>query len=206
VLSLHGGNRTGNTQLCATCHNANATEIRQHGAGDCLAQVGGASADVPIAFSVLIHSIHAAQRRESQGAPPYVVCGNSNSVHDFSEVKYPGAINNCQSCHVPPTNDNPSYYGRDPAKRLAVTTHAGTDRTSMTDDIANSPTVAACLTCHTTSTATSHMTQNGGVIGGMKTANGQVTNQAETCSLCHGPGRTADIREVHNIDFYPLNH
>jgi OmcA/MtrC family decaheme c-type cytochrome len=206
VLSLHGGNRTGNTQLCTTCHNGNATEIRQHGAGACLAQVGPASADVSIAFSVMIHSIHAAQRRESQGAPPYVVCGNSNSVHDFSEVKYPGAINNCQSCHVPPTNDNPSYYGRDPVKRLAVTTHAGADRTSITDDIANSPTVAACLTCHTTSTATSHMTQNGGVIGGMKTANGQVANQAETCSLCHGPGRTADIREVHNISFYPLNN
>ena len=71
VLSLHGGNRTGNTQLCATCHNANATDIRQHGAGDCLAQVGPSTADVPIAFSVLIHSIHAAQRRESQGAPPF---------------------------------------------------------------------------------------------------------------------------------------
>jgi hypothetical protein len=50
------------------------------------------------------------------------------------------------------------------------------------------------------------MKQNGGVIGGMKTANGQVANQAETCALCHGPGKTADIREVHNISFYPLNN
>lgn len=206
VLSLHGGNRTGNTQLCATCHNANATDIRQHGAGACLAQVGPATADVSVAFSVLIHSIHAAQRRASQGAPPYVVCGNGNSVHDYSNVHYPGAINNCQSCHVPPTNDNPSYYGRDPARRLAVTTHAGADRTVITDDIADSPTVSACLTCHTTSTATAHMRQNGGVIGGMKAANGQVVNQAETCALCHGPGRTADIREVHKISFYPLNN
>ena len=206
VLSLHGGSRTGNTQLCTTCHNANATDIRQHAAGACLAQVGPATADVPIAFSVLVHSIHAAQRRESQGAAPFVVCGFGNSVHDYSEVHYPGAINNCQSCHVPPTSDNPSYYGRDPAKRLAVTTHAGVDQTAIIDDIADSPTVSACLTCHTTSTATAHMRQNGGVIGGTKTANGQVANQAETCALCHGPGRTADIREVHNISFYPLNN
>jgi mono/diheme cytochrome c family protein len=50
------------------------------------------------------------------------------------------------------------------------------------------------------------MTQNGGVINGAKLSTGQVTGQAETCALCHGPGRTADLREVHNIDFYPLNN
>jgi OmcA/MtrC family decaheme c-type cytochrome len=205
TLSLHGGNRTGNTQLCATCHNANATEIRQHGAGDCLAQVGPASADVSIAFPVLIHSIHAAAERASQGAPPYVVCGNSNSVHDFSDVAYPGAINNCESCHLPPTSDNPSYYGRDPNKRLAITRHAGADRTALTDDIADSPTAGTCVACHTTSLAMTHMTQNGGVFGAPKLASGQVANQAETCAICHGPGKTADVREVHHISFYPLN-
>jgi len=206
TLSLHGSNRTGNTQLCATCHNANATDIRQHGAGDCLAQAGPASADVSIAFPVLIHSIHAAAERASQGAAPYIVCGNSNSVHDFSHVGYPGAINNCESCHVPPTSDNPSYYGRDPAKRLAITRHAGADRTVITDDIADSPTAGTCVACHTTSLAMTHMTQNGGVFGAAKLANGQVANQAETCSICHGPGKTADVREVHHISFYPLNN
>jgi OmcA/MtrC family decaheme c-type cytochrome len=206
TLSLHGGNRTDNTQLCTECHNPNATDIRQHGAGACLAEVGPETADVPIDLPILVHSIHAAARRESQGAPPFKVCGNSNSVHDYSHVGYPGAINNCESCHVPPTDDNPSYYGRDPVKRLAVTVHAGTDRLSIADDTAHSPTVAACVSCHTTSTATSHMQQNGGVIGGLKLANGQVTNQAETCAICHGPGNTADIREVHKISFYPLNN
>ena len=206
TLSLHGANRTGNTQLCATCHNANATDIRQHGAGDCLAQVGPSTADVSIAFPSLIHSIHAAARRADQGAAPFIVCGNSNSVHDFSHVVYPGAINNCESCHLPPTSDNPSYYGRDPTKRLAITRHAGADRTALTDDTADSPTAGTCVACHSTSTALSHMTQNGGVFGGPKLANGQVANQAETCAICHGPGKTADVREVHNISFYPLNN
>jgi OmcA/MtrC family decaheme c-type cytochrome len=154
----------------------------------------------------MIHSIHAAARRESQGAPPFRVCGNSNSVHDFSDVGYPGAINNCESCHVPPTDDNPSYYGRDPTQRLAITTHAGADRTVISDDTAHSPTLGSCIACHTTSTAITHMKQNGGVADGVKLENGQVTGQAETCALCHGPGRTADIREVHNISFYPLNN
>jgi OmcA/MtrC family decaheme c-type cytochrome len=210
TLALHGSNRTGNTQLCATCHNANATDIRQHvdnaaSTTDCFNVVGPDTTDVSIAFPLMIHSIHAAQRRQSEGAPPYVVCGNGNSVHDFSEVVYPGAINNCESCHVPPTDDNPSYYGRDPARRLAVTTHAGADRTVITDDIAHSPTVASCLSCHTTTNAVAHMKQNGGVIDGLKVVNGQVANQAETCAICHGRGHTADIREVHNISFYPLN-
>jgi OmcA/MtrC family decaheme c-type cytochrome len=155
---------------------------------------------------VLIHSIHAARRRQEQGAPPYIVCGNSNSVNDFSHVGYPGAINNCESCHVPPTTDNPSYYGRDPAKRLAITLHAGADRTSLLDDTADSATAGTCVSCHTTSTAVAHMRQNGGVFAAAKLASGQVANQAETCALCHGPGRTADIREVHNISFYPLNN
>jgi OmcA/MtrC family decaheme c-type cytochrome len=206
TLSLHGGNRTDNTRLCATCHNANATDIRQHGAGDCLAQIGGSTADVSINLGLMIHSIHAAARRQSQGAPPFRVCGNSNSVHDFSDVGYPGAINNCESCHVPPTDDNPSYYGRDPTQRLAITTHAGADRTVISDDTAHSPTLGSCIACHTTSTAITHMKQNGGVADGVKLENGQVTGQAETCALCHGPGRTADIREVHNISFYPLNN
>ena len=211
TLSLHGSNRTGNTQLCSTCHNANATEIRQHvdntsSTTDCFDVVGPSTADVSIAFPTLIHSIHAAQRRASEGAAPYVVCGNSNSVHDFSGVAYPGAINNCQSCHVPPSDDNPSYYGRDPLQRLAITTHAGADRTAITDDTADSPTAGTCVACHTTSTAVTHMKQNGGIFGGAKLASGQVANQAETCALCHGPGRTADIREVHHISFYPLNN
>jgi OmcA/MtrC family decaheme c-type cytochrome len=205
TLSLHGGNRTDNTRLCATCHNANATDIRQHGAGACLAEVGPSTADVSINLALMIHSIHAAGRRQSQGAPPFVVCGNSNSVHDFSDVGYPGAINNCESCHVPPTEDNPSYYGRDPARRLAITTHAGADRTVITDDTAHSPTLGSCIACHTTSVAITHMQQNGGVADGAKLANGQVTGQAETCALCHGPGGTADIREAHRISFYPLN-
>ena len=206
TLSLHGGSRTDNTRLCTTCHNPNATDISQHNAGACLSTVGPATADVSIDLPILIHSIHAAALRQSQGAPPYIVCGYRNSVLDFSHVGYPGAINNCESCHVPPTDDNPSYYGRDPIKRLAITTHAGADRTVITDDTAHSPTLGSCIGCHTTSVAVTHMKQNGGVADGVKLANGQVTGQAETCALCHGPGRTADIREVHHISFYPLNN
>jgi OmcA/MtrC family decaheme c-type cytochrome len=228
VLSLHGGNRTDNTQLCTTCHNPNATDQRQHVAAAparCRVLLGDTTADVSVDFRFMIHSIHGAARRAEEGALPYEVCGNSSSAHiyvsdetpaqHFSdylptdsvvEIDYPGKINNCESCHVPPTATNPSYYGRDPAKLLAQTTHAGADRTVVTDDTANSPTVAACIACHTTSLASGHMTQNGGVIGGIKLATGQVTGQQETCLLCHGPGRTADIREAHHISFYPLNN
>ena len=33
-LSLHGENRAGNAELCATCHNPNATDIGKRVAGD----------------------------------------------------------------------------------------------------------------------------------------------------------------------------
>ena len=146
------------------------------------------------------------QRRESQGAPPYIVCGNSNSVHDYGHVEYPGAINNCESCHVPPTSDNPSYYGRDPVKRLAMTTHAGADRTAITDDIGQF--ANGCSLPDLPHDEHRHLAHDAErrCHRWHEDANGQVANQAETCGLCHGPGRTADIREVHNISFYPLNN
>jgi OmcA/MtrC family decaheme c-type cytochrome len=211
VLSLHGGNRTDNTELCTTCHNPNATDIRQRSAGACLnaettnasakqAPMRGATADVPIDFRYMIHAIH------SGPAAEYVVCGNGNSVHDYREVHYPGKLNNCEGCHVPPTSTNTSYYGRDPATVLSVSIDAGVDRTVLgNDELGISPTTAACAGCHTGSLALAHMRQNGGVIGGAKQANGAVVNAAETCAICHGPGRSADTRQVHGVAQFLYN-
>jgi OmcA/MtrC family decaheme c-type cytochrome len=214
VLSLHGGNRTDNTELCATCHNPNATDIRQRGAGACTAvpptatqaPMTGANADVSIDLRYMIHAIHSGPRAN------YVVCGNGNSVHDFSEVHYPGKLNNCEGCHLPPTETNPSYYGRDPATMLAVSVDAGADRLTIMDDQAMSPTTAACAGCHTDSLALAHMRQNGGsgdvatgTVVGPKQAIGSVTNSVETCAVCHAEGRSADIRVVHGIEQFRYN-
>jgi hypothetical protein len=44
-------------------------------------------------------------------------------VYDFSHIKFPGILNDCQTCHVAPTSTNPSYTGV-PATALPSTQKA----------------------------------------------------------------------------------
>jgi len=75
----------------------------------------------------------------------------------------------------------------------------------------SSPLTAACAACHDTSTAVSHMTNNGGVWysqrqnvptlvnGSFTGAQGAsiVLQSNEQCLICHGSGAVADIKAVH---------
>ncbi|MCS6948550.1 MAG: hypothetical protein NZM12_13145, partial [Steroidobacteraceae bacterium] len=77
---------------------------------------------------------------------------------------------------------------------------AGADRASTTDDVAWSPNVAVCSGCHVGAQAEAHMLQNGGSKTLSKNADGTTAGgPLETCSVCHGPGRVADVKVVHKI-------
>lgn len=194
-LSIHGNNRTDNAQVCAQCHNPNATDISRRVAGsECVNTLG--ADDSPVDFKYMIHAIH---RGEEAG---YTVCGFGNTSHDFSEVGYPGHLNNCEGCHnTPAANAVASYYPVDPARVLATTFDAGADRSSTTDDVAWSPNTAVCSACHTSVTAEAHMLQNGGSKTLTKNADGTTASgPLETCQLCHGPGRVADVKEMHGVN------
>ena len=60
-LTLHGNSRTGNAELCATCHNPNATDINRRVAGSNCEVVTGTLDDQSIDLKYMIHAIHAAQ-------------------------------------------------------------------------------------------------------------------------------------------------
>ena len=50
------------------------------------------------------------------------------------------------------------------------------------------------------------MQQNGGDFNATKAADGSlVSAQTETCNVCHGPGRTADVKVMHNVDAFEFN-
>ena len=123
MLSLHGGNRTDNTELCTTCHNPNNTDIARR-APPCSnlptdATPGLGPDDYPIDFKFMIHQIHSANAQ---------VCGFGNSVNDFTDLRFPGKLNNCEGCHRPNT-----YYPVDGLRVQATTFDAG-DRTTLADD------------------------------------------------------------------------
>ncbi len=191
-LALHGNNRVDNTELCATCHNPNATDIAKRVAGSNCETVTGTLDDEAIDLKFMIHAIHAGEI----GA--YKVCGFGNNGFDFSHVKYPGKIQNCEGCHVPGT-----YYPPDPTLAIATTVDAGPDRSTPTDDVAVSAATAACSSCHTSAIATTHMQLNGGSFNATKNAD-STSNEAplETCSFCHGAGKPADVKLEHGVDAF----
>ena len=182
-LAAHGNNRVDNTELCASCHNPNATDIARRVEDSECEAVTGTLDDQAIDFKFMVHAIHA-------GAG-YKVCGYQNSGYDFSHVRYPGKINNCEGCHLPDT-----YYPPDATTAIATTIDAG-DRTTPLGDVAITPAAAACSACHTDAAARQHMQFNGS-FSAVKDAESR-TAVIETCASCHGPGKSTDVKSVHGI-------
>lgn len=192
-LSLHGNNRTDNPAVCVTCHNPNMTDVAQRAGEPCSSTFG--PDDTSVDFKRMIHGIHASNAI----GQTYDVCGFRNSAHSF-DVHYPGRLNNCEGCH---TED--SYYPVDPGTILGTTVDAN-DVSTVTDDRVISPNTAVCSACHVSALATEHMQQNGGDFNATKAADSTLISAGvETCVVCHGPGRTADVKEKHAIDTFNFN-
>jgi len=191
-LSLHGDNRSGNTELCSTCHNPNATDVRQRGVVDTDCDNDLGATEVPIDLKRMVHQIHSGTTG---------ICGYNNSSHSYFDVKYPGHLNNCEGCHLPG-----AYFPVDVSQVLATTIDTGGDRSVLTDDVAISPNTAICSACHTDTLATEHMGQNGGDFAAGKNDTGAlISSGVETCALCHGEGRTADVEVMHGVGDFKFN-
>ncbi|NNF67422.1 MAG: OmcA/MtrC family decaheme c-type cytochrome [Gammaproteobacteria bacterium] len=191
-LSIHGNNRTDNIQVCVTCHNPNATDINRR-AGQCETELG--LDDQSIDFKYMIHAIHAA----GATGVPFEVCGFGNRPHVY-DFQYPGRLNNCEGCHVPG-----GYYPVDPAEVLGTTVDANNPDIQIDDKVV-SPNTAVCSTCHVSTLAAEHMRQNGGDFNATKAADNTLSSTGtETCQLCHGPGRTNDVKEAHGVGTFLFN-
>jgi len=223
-VSLHGANRNDEPKLCVICHNPNATDINrrpktaiadalnpQPGEGVPSAGVDG-KAEESIDFKRLIHGIHGAELRENG----LVVYGFGGSVNDFSEVGFPGIVQDCETCHLSGTYEldgtweTPTLNGI-----LASTIDSAPNATvggiatgpgsladglaDQSDDINISPTAAVCSSCHDSALAEAHMKVPGGAVFDKTQADitNMVDGNFETCAVCHGPGRDADVEEVH---------
>jgi OmcA/MtrC family decaheme c-type cytochrome len=80
--AFHGGQRNDGT-TCAWCHNPNRTS-------------SGWSAD----SSNFVHAIHAAAKR----TVPFT-WDASSTTSSFADVKFPGILSQCETCHLPGTYD-----------------------------------------------------------------------------------------------------
>ncbi len=215
----HGGNRVRTVAVCVTCHVPN---LSSSGRGADVANMSQADKDAATAagydvanalsfpevsqnMKELIHSIHGAAAR-GEDHYQFVRDRGTSGVffYDFAEVTYPNNTG-CLACHKPGTYSPETIPAT--ALQTTVRTTAGMDLSPAdvvnirktvpnTTDWVQSPTVGACGSCHVSATAVAHFEQNGGYINITRDASS--VEGLETCALCHGAGRAADV-SGHNM-------
>ncbi len=150
----------------------------------------------------MIHGLHAGHARST----PYTFVrdrGNSGVFfYDWSHVIFPGNLGDCESCHEPGTYTKvgddvllttvaiPGTTG-DRAGLLAARASVPND-----EDIVSTPISGTCAYCHDSPLAAAHMEQNGGFVMAER-SDARSAGTIETCDLCHGAGRMADVQIVH---------
>jgi len=164
----------------------------------------------------LVHAIHASGDR---GRPFQHIRGPSRQgYYDWSEVTFPrgASPSNCSLCH-----DGDSYALPLADDLLATTVRTTTENDGLDLDVAavesafvavpnssdwvNTPTASSCYYCHTSVYAKAHMEQNGAMLSdpslplGTSWSNrGDLGQNIESCAICHGPDKMADLEVVHD--------
>lgn len=179
-VSIHGNLRN-RVEYCVVCHNPNETD----GGRRKSAVAGGADPDTnPITFKEMIHKIHRGEALERQ---PYLVYGfgaapKNYGANDFGEVRFPGDLRNCETCHATGTWRLPLPAGVLPTVVSSIV--GGVEQVSGHVP----PVTDACTSCHDSAAAAAHAETN-------TTGSG-----AEACAVCHGEGSIEAVSAVHARD------
>jgi hypothetical protein len=165
-LSLHGDNRKNANEYCQTCHSPEETDevVRTEGEPE------------SIHFKFMIHKIHRGAELENL---PYIVYGFRSSVHDYSEVHFPGDLRDCNSCHLTDPEDEDFRTWGIPLPEGALPTY---NPAAQIDEM--EPITATCLSCHDSDSTASHALANTSELG-------------ESCATCHGDDKTYSVERVH---------
>ena len=210
-VSFHGGSRSGEYGVCILCHNPNNTDIAARNDPGASLPAPDGKVEESIDLRRMIHGIHAGAQTLYDSSPGHgfreqglVVYGYQGSTHDYSHVRFPGILNDCETCHVEDAYLLDGDWASPTANGIlssTITTDNGTDPTWVdpADDLNISPTAAVCSACHDSAVARAHMEVPGGA---EFSATQSVINSSvvETCSVCHGPGASADVEVVHGVD------
>jgi OmcA/MtrC family decaheme c-type cytochrome len=221
-LALHGANRAENAQLCVLCHNPRNTDVKNRpkdadGLPNATAPDG--KYEESIDLKRLIHGIHAARRDDPSTSGVIEGYGyrekglgiqgrNTSSFDDFSHIRFPGILNDCTTCHNTGTYELTGKWAT-PLQNgiLATTMRAAPDPigsgdfatqiANQSNDLLTTPTAAVCSACHDEALDQEHMATVGGAKFSVKQAD--IDTSFETCSLCHGPGGIADVKDAHGV-------
>jgi len=206
----HGGNRVYNMNICVFCHVPNLSSSgRTVNPATASEEVKAAYGDNPLLypeatnnFKDMIHGIHGGEVRTTDYE--FVRNRNNGIPYNWSEVVFPQSVSNCLACHKPGTFAPPLVDGTllttnrttgeidgNDADTAAV--EAARDTVPNDTDFVITPTAAACFACHDGEEVKAHMEGNGAAIN----LNRSNVVAVETCSVCHGSGKSADVVVAH---------
>ncbi len=189
-LGVHGGNRFKVTG-CVLCHT--------NGAGDSSQTPG-----ITIQFETLIHKLHAGAQlprvlATAKGTDPYryEISGFQKSISDFSDIEFPympggtgfnQQTRNCATCHAGAAQVDQIYAGTNIIKANCTTCHDDMDFTSGTILDTSKPEVSG---------GTLTQAQLGDAAFRKTPGGTQHKFDDAACTLCHGPGLSWAIADVH---------
>jgi OmcA/MtrC family decaheme c-type cytochrome len=199
--SYHVGQRN-DAPTCSFCHTPNRTS-----------SAWSANA------KDFVHAIHAAGVRSEN-----YTWHQLSATEGFWQVTYPRPANNCDACHTAGSYDFSSAAAKAAAPNLlpstvgtgtyavgsahspyvaegvaygsgfSYNTATGATTEAAATTLVVSPVTAACVACHDGELAMAHMAQNG---GSFYATRAEAAAETETCLLCHGSGKLADIADMH---------
>jgi len=152
-----------------------------------------------------------AARRGSPSLGPMDMKHFLHRKHAIDDIRYPQRVSNCLACHT----DDGFYTVSADSGVLATSINRGADTVDPTDNNRITANTAACGVCHTSVDAEVHMVQNGGSFDACQEVDGTLRERVdfcgptgdksgallrESCGVCHGPGRSADVAGAHNIN------
>ena len=176
-LSFHNGRNSDAIESCQACHNANAAR-------------GGTPSRGPMDMKFFLHRLHA-----------------------VDDIRYPQTLSNCLACHAA----DGFYPAGSASGVLPTSTSRGPDADDPFDNDRITANAAACGVCHAGDDARVHMTHNGASFAACLTVDGTVFRKVDTCAaggsmgevveesctVCHGPGRVADVAVAHGLEDRP---
>jgi len=185
-FSIHGNLRN-NTEYCVMCHNPSADDIavRPIPEGETTAVTAA------IDFKEMIHMIHTG---EELTIKPYIIYGFRGSLHDYSNVLYPGNRSDCYTCHLIDTNildPGMGVLGNGIQASFFREFEKVDDENVVLATFSTAPVIDACVSCH------DNMGVNaaGDALTGENHAGGAQTESA--CVGCHAAGQPLGAAEVH---------
>ncbi len=182
-FSVHGGSRN-QTDYCVLCHNSQQSDAGRRSRDP--AEVAAGASNETIDFKVLIHKLHRGADLEQQPNLVYGFGPNppGYSIHEFSDLLFPGDLRICASCHVDDSELIPPYPGTAlPTLRTQLDPESGA--AVPADPPQTAPITAVCTACHDSDAAIAHaQTQT-------------APDGAEACAVCHAEGRDVAVSSAH---------